>query len=134
MPQNIANPLPCSDCLTLVTFSPEQLARLRSRDYNLRRIADLVFAEIGAQKSAEPATWFPKIIASIAADGVIQPLLVTSNADGLELIDGNHRAWAACKQQLPAPVHLFIPDCGNCTETMLREAAMVQTEKLGWKY
>nr|WP_227993584.1 ParB/RepB/Spo0J family partition protein [Pseudactinotalea sp. HY160] len=120
--------------MTRAHLSVRQVGELRSRDYDLRPVKDLAFDEIGSQKAAEPRSWFPRVIASIASEGIIQPILVTTNGEHLELIDGNHRAWAAYQQQMPAPTFIFTPACGHCTEAMFTESAMAQTLALGWKY
>lgn len=125
---------PCPDCLTSRDLAPDQIGRLRSRDYGLRRIEALAYSEIGAPKPAEPKNWLDKVATSIIIDGFLQPILITAGSDGLELIDGNHRAWVAHTCGISAPVLIFIPDCGSCTESMLRSTAMSQTQALGWTY
>lgn len=112
--------IPCNDCIDTHIFDPEQLGKLISRDHDLRRIMDLSFDEIGAN---EPVEWFPRIVASVSAYGVIRPILLTRKDGELELMDGNHRAWAAYTQQIDVPVSIFTPSCGQCTEEMFREAS-----------
>lgn len=124
----------CSVCSREATFSSEELGRLHSRDYGLRRVEDLEFADIGAAKELESAEWLASIIVAISTDGVLQPVLLADSPGGLELVDGNHRAWVAHRLLLSAPVQIFDPGCESCTEEQWRELAMEETEARGWKY
>lgn len=117
--------IPCNNCIESHIFDPEQLGRLVSRDHDLRRIMDLSFDEIGAN---EPVEWFPRIVASVSAYGVIRPILLSRKDEELELIDGNHRAWAAYTQQIDVPVQVFTPVCGDCTEETFLESFEQATE------
>lgn len=124
----------CSVCSREATFSSEELGRLYSRDHGLRRVEDLEFADIGSAKALESADWLADIIVAVSTDGVLQPILLADSPGGLELVDGNHRAWVAHRLLLTAPVHIFDPRCGYCTEEQWREQAMDETEASGWKY
>lgn len=124
----------CKDCVKSSTFSAKQLARLRSRDYRLAKLEEVDFETIANYKPSEPEGWFEKVIASILTEGILQPVLIVKNLEGLELVDGNHRAWTAWKYDLECPVRIFSPICGKCTETMFRENAMSHTISIGWQY
>lgn len=122
-----------TDCVQPAMFNHEDLGALRSRDYNLKRVDELLFEEIGSEKPS-PDDWLSRIIGSVSNEGVLQPILVVENDEGLELVDGNHRAWVAHRLMLSAPVQIFRATCENCTEEQFRETAMARTEELGWKY
>ncbi|MHA3723678.1 hypothetical protein ACXR2T_07350 [Leucobacter sp. HY1910] len=124
----------CSECVTERVLPAHAVATLRSRDYDLRPVSDVQYAEVGAHKPLEPSGWFQRVIASVLADGILEPILATHGPQGLELIDGNHRAWAAAHHGLDAPVRIFTPACGDCTEESFAVAAMAGTAERGWKY
>ena len=124
----------CDECVSNVVLPAPSVAALRSRDYDLRPVADLAHAEIGAQKPFEPAGWLARVLASVLDEGVLEPILVTPGPQGLELIDGHHRAWAAAQHGISAPALVFTPSCGGCSEVSFSAAAMARTAELGWKY
>lgn len=124
----------CSECVAGTVMPAHSLAALRSRDYSLRPVSDLEYAEIGSQKPLEPSGWFARVLASVLNEGVLEPILVTRGSEGFELIDGNHRAWAAAHHGISAPVLIFTPNCGVCSEGSFSAAAMEGTAALGWKY
>lgn len=118
-------------------MDPEQIAGLRSRGFELRRVDQLSYEELNRppHKPEQPSCWFDRVISSIRDQGVLLPLLVSrESGTGLQLIDGNHRAWGAVQLQVAAPVQIFHPVCGRCSEEGFREAAMRRTASLGWRY
>lgn len=124
----------CDACVQDTVLPARAVAELRARDYGLRAVSDIAHAEVGAHKPLEPAGWFGRVLSSVLADGVLEPILVTSGPFGLELMDGHHRAWAAAHHDLNAPALIFTPTCGDCTEDSFSAAAMARTAQLGWKY
>lgn len=125
---------PCGECVRDEVLPAHTVAILRSRDYGLRPVADLAHVEVGAHKPLEPVGWLGLVVDSVLSEGILDPILVTPGPLGLELIDGNHRAWAAAHHGIAAPARVFTPNCGDCTEESFAEAAMAGTAELGWKY
>lgn len=124
----------CDACVSDEVLPAHTVATLRSRDYELRPVADLAHVEVGSHKPLEPAGWLARVVDSVLSEGMLDPILVTPGPQGLELIDGHHRAWAAAHHGLSAPARVFTPSCGDCTEESFAQAAMSGTAELGWKY
>lgn len=124
----------CNQCVKETVLSFEEVGSLKSRDYGLNEVSTLSGDLIGSHKG-EPSDWLSRIEASILLEGLLQPLLLRrSDAGNLELLDGNHRAWIVYKLQISAPVCIFEPSCGKCSEASFCEAAMEVTGDLGWRY
>lgn len=124
----------CLDCTQHAVLRPHHVAALKARDYGLRAVSELAHDEVGARKPLEPSGWFSRVLDSVLAEGVLDPILITHGPDGLELIDGHHRAWAAAHHGLDAPAVIFTPTCGECSEESVAAAAMSRTAGLGWMY
>lgn len=124
----------CVECVRPAHLGPTEIGALRARDYGGRAVSSLLREEIGAQKQYEPAGWFERVVKSIHADGILDPLLIAVRRDGQDLVDGHHRAWAAVHHGVHAPALVFTPECGSCTEESFTAAAMERTARLGWRY
>lgn len=124
----------CDECVQGTVLPARSVAKLRSRDYDLRPVSELARSEVGAHKPLEPANWFTRVESSILSEGILDPILVTTGTDGLELIDGHHRAWASARHGLDAPALIFTASCGDCSEYSFAAAAMLHTAELGWQY
>lgn len=132
--------LDCTECIETLIFTPEELGSLRTRDFDLRMIRELNFDEIeshniqGPLEMGDPNQQLAKVFSSVSAYGVIRPILVVAinfeHSRRFDLVDGNQRAWSSYDQRLDAPVLVFTPTCGNCTEASFLEQAIAHTIEL----
>lgn len=124
----------CNDCTTHIKLSPEDAGRLLSRHYGLISVSDVSSEQIH-NKLGDPSGWMNHVEDSIVkAQMINDPLALTTGENGLEIINGNHRAWVAHRHGIPARATVFMPVCGRCTEALFEDCMNTWTRAIGWMH
>lgn len=84
---------------------------------------------------ATPQGWLAHVEADILDNSTIIDRLALVRTDrGLEIRNGNHRAWIAYSNGIELRALVFKPVCGRCTEALFEDTLNAATRRLGWMY
>lgn len=124
----------CPDCTEYTALTCDAVGDLPSRDFALRQVRSLTFPEIDS-KHGSPDGWLNHVMNSILElRQVTDPLGLVRSERGLELLNGNHRAWTAYTHRLDCHAYIFTPVCGTCTEALFLDSINAWTRAIGWMY
>src|SRR5699024_5230267 len=79
--------------------------------------------------------WFNHLEKSIKdAQQIFDPLAIAKTQNGLEILEGNHRAWFAYQYNLYVPAWIFESYCELCTEDQFTSDMFEKTKEIGGLY
>lgn len=124
----------CEGCTRFHSLSNSDTGELLSRHFDLRPVKDLLKEEI-LNKTGDPIGWFSHLEKSIKdAQQIFDPLAIAKTQNGLEILEGNHRAWFTYQYNLYAPAWIFESYCEQCTEDQFTRDMFEKTKEIGWLY
>jgi|SRR5699024_288979 len=124
----------CESCVRFYSFSSFDVGELLSRHFDLRPVKS-IFKEEFLNKTDDPIGWFNHLEKSIKdAQQIFDPLAIAKTQNGLEILEGNHRAWFAYQYNLYVPAWIFESYCEQCTEDQFTRDMFEKTKEIGWLY
>lgn len=134
MSQRLARPelRLCGECSTRRSLTPAGAGALLSRHFDRLPIRSVTYRQMST-KHGDPQGWMDHVERSIFnSRAVHDPVALAETEDGLEIIEGNHRAWIAYHYRMTLPAMVFSPVCGECTEALFCDVANAWTREIGW--
>lgn len=136
MSQRLARPelRLCGECSTRRSLTSVEAGDLLSRHFQHLPIRSVTHRQMSS-KQGDPRGWLAHVEKSILTCRVVcDPVALVATDRGLEIIEGNHRAWIAYHYRLPLPAMIFSPVCGECTEALFCDVANAWTREIGWMH
>lgn len=122
----------CGKCATRRSLTPAEAGALLSRHFDRLPIRSVTYQQM-SDKRGDPTGWMDHVEKSIVASQVVSdPVALAETENGLEIIEGNHRAWIAYHYRMTLPAMVFAPVCGRCTEALFCDVANAWTREIGW--
>lgn len=124
----------CNDCVNYTQMSADRAGDLLSRHFGLMPISEISRDQMESIPG-DPQGWLAHVESSIIERRlVIDHLALVKTDRGLEIRNGNHRAWVAHQNRIDFTAVIFEPACGHCTEALFEDTLNAATRNLGWMH